>query len=82
MDTMIEQYLKGNFSLDKQKEILHYIQVNKELKNRFITMAILVRSINNVGYKKNIKKKIKENAWLEYYIKYGTIAQKLLYTNY
>jgi hypothetical protein len=82
MDTMIEQYLKGNFSLDKQKEILHYIQVNKELKNRFITMAILVRSINNVGYKKNIKKKIKENTWLEYYFKYGTIAQKLLYTNY
>lgn len=82
MDTMIEQYLKGNFSLDKQKEILHYIQVNKELKNRFITMAILVRSINNVGYKKNIKKKIKENTWLEYHFKYGTIAQKLLYTNY
>ena len=32
MDTIIEQYLKGHFSLEKQKEILHYIQVNKELK--------------------------------------------------
>ena len=61
MDTIIEQYLKGHFSLEKQKEILHYIQVNKELKNRLITMAILVRSINNVGYKKNIEEKIKKN---------------------
>ena len=81
MDTIIEQYLKGHFSLEKQKEILHYIQVNKELKNRLITMAILVRSLNNVGYKKNIEEKIKKNIWLEYYLKYGTIAQKLLYTN-
>lgn len=81
MDSIIEQYLKGHLSPDKQEAILHYIQVDKELKNRFITMAILVRSINNVGYKKKIKEKIKENTWLEYYFKYGIIVQKLLYTN-
>lgn len=61
MDLIIEKYLKVHLSPNKQKTILQYILVDKKLKRRFITMAILIRSINNIGYKKKMQEKIKEN---------------------
>ena len=82
MDSMIENYLKGHGCPDKTKGIQHYIKDDSALKRRMITMAILVRSINNVGHKQKMLERMKDDSWLNYYFKYGSMAQKLIYTNH
>lgn len=82
MDSMIEDFLKGHSCPEKAKAIKNYIQADNALKRRMITMAILVRSINNVGHKQKMQERMKDDSWLNYYFKYGSMAQKLIYTNH
>lgn len=81
MDSLIENYLKGHLCPEEKNVLHHSIHSNQALKKRAITIALLIRSIKNVAYRENIYKRTKDNAWLNYYVRYSCTIQQQLYNN-
>ena len=78
---MIESYFKGELSPHIKDKIHDKIANDPKLKAKFISFALLLRSIYNVGYKIELETKIKNDPWLSYYYHYGRIGLNQIYHN-